>query len=346
MASKFARLVGLMGALAPAFAVPTNNSHQVSLPLPARTIVQMNQTVDFVENIAVSGSGDLVVTLFHPTASVYAVEKPLSDSPIMSLLHTFQDANGTTGIVEINPGIFVVATAFYQGLATPVANTTSFWELQWGGKGLPATVRRIDHAPKASLVNGITSIPGLKSAVLAVDGALGLIYRVNVITGVNQVVLDATELKPVPGSQLGLGANGIKIRDGYVYWSNTDAVSIYRTLIDSKGYPIRGAKVEKVVTIEGASGVDDFNFDRQGNIWAATNLDNTVVTIKPDGRREVVVGSPTELTVAGDTAVAFGRTAADKDIVYVTTCGAVASPVNGTITEPGKIVAIDAKGYY
>jgi hypothetical protein len=41
----------------------------------------------------------------------------------------------------------------------------------------------------------------------------------------------------------------------------------------------------------------------------------------------------------------FGREEKDKDISYVTTSGALAAPVNGTITESENIVAVDTKGY-
>ncbi|KAI2633601.1 hypothetical protein GGS26DRAFT_553984 [Hypomontagnella submonticulosa] len=345
-AFKLTHLMGLIGALVPAFAIPTVYSRQTALPLPYKVIAQMNQTDDFVENIAVRSNGDLLVTLFYPTASVYTVKRPFSDSPTLSLVHTFEDANGLTGISETGPDTFVVAAALYQELAVPSPNTTSLWELKLGGGDQAIAARRIIHAPQASLLNGLVSIPSTKSAILVVDGLLGVLVRVDLTTGLYEVVLDVPELKPVAGKPLFLGANGLKIRDEHVYWSNTDLVSIYRIRVDEQGYPIEAAEVEKVVTLENSSGVDDFAFDGLGNIWVATNTNNTVVTVSTDGRQAVTVGSLTELTVAGDTAMHFGRTLADKHTLYVTTSGAAAAPVNGTIVEPGKIVAVDTGGYY
>ncbi|KAI0378840.1 hypothetical protein F5Y04DRAFT_261161 [Hypomontagnella monticulosa] len=319
---------------------------EAALPLPWKVIAQMNQTDDFVENIAVRSNGDLLVTLFYPSASVYTVKRPFSDYPTMSLIHTFEDANGLTGIVETGPDTFVVTAALYQELAVPSPNTTSLWQFKLGGEDQAVSTRRIVRLPQNLLLNGLVFVPGIRPAVLAADGLLGVITRVDLTTGQHEVILDVPELKPVTGSPLLLGANGLKIRDGFVYWSNTDLVSIYRIRIDEEGYPVNEAEVEKVVTLEGASGVDDFAFDGLGNIWAATNINNTVVTIRTDGRQDVVVGSQTELTVAGDTAVAFGKTPVDEFTLYVTTSGAAAAPVNGTIVEPGKIVAVDTRNYY
>ncbi|KAI4863778.1 hypothetical protein F4820DRAFT_425806 [Hypoxylon rubiginosum] len=341
---KLTSLVGLIGAFLPTYAAPVDSLRQTFLPLPSRIVTQAAENGTYIENIAVRSNGGLLVTLLQPSASVYAVEDPFSRSPSMSLVHTFEGANGLTGISETSPDTFVVAAARYPGLAAPYQNTSTLWELKLNNKGEEATVHKIVHIPEASLLNGIVTVPSYKAAVLVGDSVLGVVFRVDVTTGRYDVVLDIPELKPIVGGPIDLGVNGVKIRAGYLYWSNTDRASIYRFPIDMLGYPVQGAKVEQVAAIKNASGVDDFALDRQGNIWAATDFDNMLITIQKDGRETVVLGSPTELTVAGDTSVAFGRTPLDRHILYVTTSGAAAVPVNGTIIELGKIVAVDTRG--
>ncbi|KAI0846669.1 hypothetical protein F5Y00DRAFT_264284 [Daldinia vernicosa] len=356
MASKLIRLVGLMGAFVPVFGASTRGSRQISTPLSSRIVARMNQSDAFVENIAVRSNGDLVVTLLNPSASVYTVKSPYTDSPIVSLAHTFEGANGTIGITETSHDTFVVVAALIRDAAQPLPNTTSLWELKLDDGDQQATARRMVHIAEAGLINGIVSVPDNESIILAADSQLGAIFRADVANGEYEVILDAPELKLTPGASIPLGVNGLKasitpwiyrrIRDGYVYLSNSDLFSIYRFQIDEQGYPIQGAEIEKVATVEGVSFVDDFTFDRHGNIWLATNTNNTVVTIGKDGRQSVVVGSLTELTVAGDSSLAFGKTSIDQDVLYVTTSGGIPAPVNGTFTEPGKIVAVDARGYY
>ncbi|KAI1775804.1 hypothetical protein F4818DRAFT_388488 [Hypoxylon cercidicola] len=338
-------LAGLMGAFVPSQAAPVDSLPQTFFPLPSKVIAQTAANGTYIENIAVRSNGDLLVTLLQPSASVYAVESPFSHSPSMSLVHTFEDANGLTGISETSPDTFIVAAALYPGLAAPYQNTSTLWELKLSDKGQEATAHKIVHIPEASLLNGIVTVPSCRTTVLVGDNVLGIVFRVDVTTGRYDVVLEGIpELKPILGDSIDLGVNGINIRAGNLYWSNTDRDSIYRFPIDMSGYPVRGAEVERVAAIKNASGVDDFAFDGQGNLWAATDFDNMLITIQKDDREIVVLGSPTELTVAGDTSVAFGRTPLDRHTLYITTSGAAAVPVNGTISEPGKIVAVDTRG--
>lgn len=121
-------------------------------------------------------------------------------------------------------------------------------------------------------------------------------------------------MKATGGSRLasGLGIDGVKIRGGYLYWSNTSTVTLYMIAIDAEGHPVSGTAVETVGTVASATSMDDFAFDAEDNIWVTTNFDNMLGAV-PAGSTtgEVVLGSPTEFTVAGDGATVFGETSAD-----------------------------------
>ncbi|KAF3065968.1 putative six-bladed beta-propeller-like protein [Daldinia childiae] len=210
MASKLIRLIGLIGAFAPALGVSIKGLRQISPPLSSRIIARMNQSDAFVENIAVRSNGDLVVTLLNPSASVYTVKEPYTDYPIMSLVHTFDGANGTIGISETSPDTFVVVAALIQDAARPLPNTTSLWELKLGDGDQQATARRMVHIPEAGLINGIISVPDSDSIILAADSQLGVIFRVDVATSEYEVILDTPELKFTPGASIQLGVNGLK----------------------------------------------------------------------------------------------------------------------------------------
>jgi sugar lactone lactonase YvrE len=190
--------------------------------------------------------------------------------------------------------------------------------------------------------------------VLATDSAQGLLYRIDTRTGAYTIALNVSETQFLPtaasspgGLTSAFAANGIKVQKGYVYWSNSNRLAIYRLALDARGYLAAGAPVELVATIPTATFVDDFTFDARGGIWAATNFDNDIYTI--DEHRtpqvEVAVGGVGELTVPGDSSVAFGRTAADHHILYASTFGGAAVPINGSIVVPGGIVAIDTRGH-
>ncbi|KAK9364351.1 hypothetical protein V1509DRAFT_643775 [Lipomyces kononenkoae] len=150
----------------------------------------------------------------------------------------------------------------------------------------------------------------------------------------------------VPGASFPIGINGMHIHDGYLYFSNSFAATIYKLKIDNNGYPSPGASVEKVAKVDSPF-VDDLTTGplKKNTIWAATNVGDSVVAVKLNGTSVVVDGSPQQLTVAGATSSAFGRTSNDTYILYVTTTGGLADPVNGTLTEGGEVIAIDTRHF-
>jgi sugar lactone lactonase YvrE len=98
-----------------------------------------------------------------------------------------------------------------------------------------------------------------------------------------------------------------------VYFSNTGAGTIVRVPI----LPDGSAGTPTVYASDFA--VDDFAFGSDGSIFAATQTDNTVVRLRPDGSRTVIATSADGLL--GDSALAFGRTPADSRDIYVVNNG-------------------------
>ncbi|KAI0125300.1 hypothetical protein BJ170DRAFT_499486 [Xylariales sp. AK1849] len=310
-----------------------------SLPLPAETIFQFNTSGTWIENIAVRSNGALLVTLLYPAPQLYLIPDPWSDSPAAELVYTFPDATGLLGITEIEPETFVLASGVFSDAG---GGNYSVWEVAFRGSTTPA-IRKITDIPSALLLNGVAAVPGCGSAVLISDCAQGLVYRVDTRTGDHTTAVQVPEMAPIPGAASQIGINGIKIRGGYLYFDNSYKATMYRIKLTRDGFAAAGARAELVATLDGAPFVDDFAIAPDGAIWAATNIGDTLWRINGDGNG-VVAGLDTELTVAGDTAAAFGRTSRDGDMLYVVTCGALGNPVNGTITEPAKVVAIDTAG--
>lgn len=100
-------------------ATPTPaHARTASLPLPARTIFQLDDTLgdSWFENLAVRQNGDLLLTLLQPSAALYSIRAPLSESPEASII-SFDNANGLLGIAETSPDVFVVASGTFSALA-------------------------------------------------------------------------------------------------------------------------------------------------------------------------------------------------------------------------------------
>ncbi|KAI0128934.1 hypothetical protein BJ170DRAFT_623490 [Xylariales sp. AK1849] len=335
-------LLTLIGSIYLASAGPLL-SRADNLPLPSKTIFQASETDIWLENVVTRQNGDLLITALWPNSSLFTLREPYSPSPKLDLIHTFDGANGLLGIVETQPDIFVVAAGQFSALSTWVPGTAAVWEISLNS--LVPAVRKITDIPESLFLNGIEAVPSCThDAVLVADSRLGAVWRVNTKTGEYSKAIEVPEMAPIANASEPFGVNGLKIRDHFLYWSNSDYHTIYRIRINAKGLPAGGAEVETVAVLD-SDFIDDFVFDTNGTLWAMTNLDNKVIALRPDGSSDTVVGDVTQLTVAGDTAAAFGRTESDGHVLYVVTSGGVAAPVNGTVTEPGKVVAIDTRGF-
>ncbi|KAI1813879.1 hypothetical protein GGS20DRAFT_577283 [Poronia punctata] len=310
---------------------------QHTLPLPTRNVFQFRTNGTWIENIAVRPNGDLLLTMLSPTASLYTLKEPRSTSPGLSLVHTFDNATSLLGITEIHHETFALLSVKAKNDSTAVPGSVTLWVVSPTADGTWDT-EKVAILPDVVVPNGITSIPG-SSAVLVVDSIGGTITRCDLRAGACAVVLSGPEVAPISGdSSRPVGINGIHYHDGYIYWTHSGLVSVFRRRIDRQGYPIANANSELIGTLD-AQFVDDFAVDAAGQFWVATNVYGSLFALDRDGTSKVVAGSPTELTLGGCTSAAFGRTLLDRKTLYVATNG-----VNG-IKEPAKVVAVDAAEY-
>ncbi|KAI1158233.1 hypothetical protein F5B18DRAFT_641882 [Nemania serpens] len=323
---------------------PYSTACAAALPLPVRTIFQLDKTVPFswFENVAIRGNGDLLVTMLSPNASVYSLHQPASGPAKVSIIN-IGDANGLLGIAETSPDVFAISGGTFSSLAAPVAGTLGIWELNL--RGPKPTTRLITKIPEAVFLNGVVSVPGSPSpAILVADNGVSRVWRVDLKTGKYETAAEVPEMRALPNATTAIGVNGLKIHNGHLYFSNSNLASIFRMPLDKSGLAAQGAQATLVAKFD-ADNIDDFLIDEKGKYWAATNFDNTVAVASQGATGVVVAGTTTELTVAGDTALALGRTIRDRNIVYAVTGGALNRPVNGTVTEPAKVVAIDRTGF-
>jgi hypothetical protein len=327
----------------------------VKLPLPARTVAQFDTVPTWLENIAVRGNGDLLVTQLAPAPGLYTIRNPASKNATLEPIFGWHEPNITDilGITETFPDTFNIIAGNATSDALGYAGTWSVWEARFHSlnSSVPA-VRKITDIPEAKFLNGIVPMPGRPEIVFIADSQFGLLFRLDTRTGKHEIIAKGPEFDPYPALQnktVGFGINGVKIRDGYLYFSNSNLVKIFRTPITRDGHIAQKgkAKVELYADLNAAAVfVDDFIFSDDGILWAASNYGNSIVAVSPGASNiQVVAGAVTQLALAGSTAAAFGRTKHDKNILYVCTAGGLAEPVNGTIVEPGKVEAIDTAGY-
>ena len=318
--------------------------------LQAKTLGQLPLGT-WLESVVVRGNGDLLGTQMWPSATIYTIQNPSGCSPHLEELVSIPAIGGLLGISKVperpgKPETYIVVGSNATALSKPIEGTFSAWTIEFNNKRNQAKVKvkKIsDMSKNSKFLNGVVQIPGEKDAFLVSDSFNGLVGRLDMSSGhFDTSAFVFPEMAARSASSFGV--NGIKIRQQHLYFTNSDLVSIYRIAITAEGFPARGAKPDLVADLsKNVRFLDDFDFDTHGNIYAASNFDNSVVFLDvKTGEWKTVVGSIGELTVAGSTALAFGH-GKTKDTFYVVTSGALAMPVNGTVTEGAKIVSVNTR---
>ncbi|CAG5179566.1 uncharacterized protein ALTATR162_LOCUS9350 [Alternaria atra] len=293
----------------------------------------------WVENIAVRSNGNLLVTLVD-RPELYHVDPFHNTATLVTNLEGEAHALSLLGITEMAPDIFVfVAGNFSISRSAPDPASYSVWQIDFNRGGECEKISEIERLPEASFLNGMTALDRREGTVLISDSVRGVVWRLNIWTGKYEVVLEDMTMKPVQNVPLILGINGIRIFQGYAYYVNAIKGLFCRTRIDLSTGKASGPYEILATDVFG----DDFIMSKEGVAFITENGENSLVRVDAGGTRSLVAGGVNSTLIAGATSAAFGRTWIDQDILYVTTAGGQAAPVNGTYTEAGKIVAIYVK---
>lgn len=305
---------------------------------------------NYIENLAVRSNGQILVNpLTLPQLWLVDPHRPGEGF----IVHNFSEVLGLSGIVEYQPDVFAILTGnFSLETGDPGAGTWVIWSIDLGGVNVtsnasmieqPVKASKIVAIPEATFLNGLSVLRGQEKQYLVVgDVKTGEIYSVDVNTAEYTVVINNTYTSPAPVYDFGYSAtDGIKIRgDGVLYFSNFGQGTLISVPLNTTdGLPV--GDFETVATILTPEDQwDDFTFDCDGNVWMSAGGANTVQRISPDGKVEIVAGSLNSTAIAEPTSTKFGRREDDAHVLYATTAGGVATPVDGSITIGGQVVAI------
>ncbi|EPS36349.1 hypothetical protein H072_10133 [Dactylellina haptotyla CBS 200.50] len=326
-------------------ASPLDQATPVRSLKPYHTVYQFPGTA-WIESIAVRWNGDLLVTLVD-RPELYLIDPQSRRPPI--LLYTFPHVTALLGIDEVGPDEFAVVAGNW---SIPTFSTTpgsySIWTATFKSPHSNAVrLRRAAPIPEANFLNGVATLDPAAGLILVGDAGAGLVYRVNVHTGAYTVVLqDDASMGTYPVGSTHSGINGVKVHDGYAYYTNTARGLFSRVRINTRTGTATGPY--QILTSPGA--MDDFAFapkkERPGHhsgedwvVYSTGHANNILLKITPDGQFSTVFGSPNSTVLEGDTACAFGRTKRDSDVLYVVTDGGLAHPLDGFV-QGGEVIAI------
>ncbi|RDA95626.1 hypothetical protein CP533_1118 [Ophiocordyceps camponoti-saundersi (nom. inval.)] len=338
------RLVFFIGLLSKAafgqYPAPTNrNVKPPAGKAPLKTVVQFPPEV-WIENIAARSNGHLLCNQLLPKAALIEVSNPLDPSPYARVVHEFPPSiSGLTGICEPSKDSFVVVGYRFAKVGDSAEGSAESYSVNFnnGAYNKGPLIRRIGKHPDMVFPNGLAALPGVDDVVLVADSTLGLVWRLYLESGKTEVAIKVPEMALHPGTRLKIGVNGIKVINGYLWWSNSYVGEFYRVKIDKLGnklgYPELMYRYENYF-------IDDFAFDERG-IWGTTNQNNTVMFASSGGEIYDVAGAQDSPDVAADTSCVFGRTAGvDDKILFVATGN---TPKKG---RGAKVVAVDTSTIY
>ena len=183
------------------------------------------------------------------------------------------------------------------------------------------------------LPDGVATLPYDPSVVLVADAAQGAIWRVNTATGDYTMAIDDPTFKPT--DEVPLGVNGIHILNSELYFTNLATNSVGKVTITTAG---SAAGTIQVLTTK-ALAADDFALSDNGIVYAAGA--NTVWQVSTNGPTAPFVGDPSSTVLQGITSARFGRTAVDKDVLYLSTQGGLLEDPPGSVVHGGQLLAVN-----
>ncbi|RFU34741.1 hypothetical protein B7463_g1629, partial [Scytalidium lignicola] len=328
-------------------ATPVQNADDSAiLDCAIRTVFEFpNDT--YVENLAVRSNGEILLSPLN-VPSLYMIDPSRGGQP--TIVYSFPEALGLAGISEYEPDVFAVITGNFS-FATGDTGVGSWtvWSVDLNGVKLGGNnqlldspkIYKISTIAEAHFLNGISLLSEDKGSLLVGDIAAGDIWRLDVKTGVSEVVIqnNLTAIYPAPPFPLA-GVDGLHVRDNILYFTNIGLSTFFKVPIYPDGTP-SGPFTTVAHTLAPIDEYDDFTFDRNGNAFLVTGAGNSVEIILAGGKRQkIFIGNVNSTAIAEPTSAAFGRHPSDNNVLYVTTAGGLATPVDGHIIIGGQLVAI------
>ena len=297
--------------------------HLPALPLTVNSIWEF-AFPSWCENLAIRANGQILVSRLD-TPELYQVDPTGKIAPILIATWNASYYMGALGISETTPDVFAINIAapvngsFVKTSGIPAIYKVDMNTFEANSLGVAkqnATVSLITELPIADFINGMTTLDD--EHILSADVYLGRVYKVNTLTGAYSVAVDDPKMKFPAHAPTNLGVNGLKIRDSYLYWTNTAVGSLNKILITAAGKPMGRSSV---VTAN-VPRADDFIFKSDGTAFIAQNQEDELSVLFPGTSTAfVVAGSNTSTILAGVTAGKFGRLPSDCNRLYLTTSG-------------------------
>ena len=298
--------------------------------LPARVVYEFAEDT-WIENLAVRQNGHILATE-DSKPRIYEID-PFSNRSA-TIIHEFNETASVLGIAEVLPDVFFVCTANYSSKKLQGYGEAYIFKIDMRhfSADVPdsAKVSKIASVPEAGALDGLVYLGEESRLLLIGDFLQGVVWSVNIDSGEVQVPINNTYTQST-----GFSVNGLRLYRDSLYFTNSQKETLVKVPINSYGEPVG----DFTVLASGGFTPDDFAINSQGDAYVAsfTIGKNGLVFIPHDGGNATYIAG-----MAGPTSCAFGRTAADRDTLYVGTSGGDYKYLTGQrVTVSGKILKIE-----
>ncbi|KAK5703745.1 hypothetical protein LTR97_002758 [Elasticomyces elasticus] len=297
----------------------------------------------WIENIAVRSNGDLLLTVLNvPHLDQVS---PYKANATPETIHSFPNALSVFGIAEIAPDVFAMAVGNFTLTGGVQPGSFSIWSVSFTMHDT-MEAHKIADLPQATFLNGLCSLPGTGSPkdFLVGDIKQGLIYYVDTSTGDYGVAINNSFTAAVSDPVFGTaGVNGMHVHDGDLFFTNTGQALFAKMHIHTSGTPA-GEPTIVARVLNSSMEFDDFAI-KDNDAYLVTGSGNSIERVGLEGtsKGRIVAGSLNSTQFAEPTSCAFGRTEADRHILYVVTAGGLATPVDGDVTVGAQVLAVDTR---
>lgn len=272
----------------------------------------------FIENIHVRENGRLLLSTLQ-SGELFTLD-PAAASPSPIFVANLTGSTALTGMATIAPGLFAVSGGVHSRFIF-ANNSMAVYVVRLPSDSDTGTVLERISVPGTQMLNGMAALPGKPYVLLSADSIGGRIFRINAYT--REVSVAFADPALGPGPAVPLGANGLKIFDNFLYWTNSGRGTFARVKIDDNGNKV--GNIQVVATLPGdpsmTNAYDDFDFDSQGNAYVALHS-YAVMKIAPDGTQTLFAGgTDSTSTFKEPTSAALSL---DGKSVYIATGGTTA----------------------
>lgn len=290
-------LLAILATSPTASALPPLFDAVPRVPAPSRVVASWPAGT-FLESVIALRDGDLLVNS-HLDGVIHRV------TPSSGAVALFARIPGTiAGLASADDGTFIVS-GWIDGTQPAIFHLSVTGE-----------VKTLISLPEGQFPNGVTRLVG--SRYLVADSYRGVIWEIDVATPSARVWWEDATLRRPNATNPVPGVNGLKINDGFLYFSNTQASTLHRLAITAEGQPTG----EPILVAEPVN-LDNFAFGPDGSIYGTTHVFNNVIRIEPATGNIAVV---CETDVLGSTDAAFGVTPEDSSTLYVVGNGGLTLP--------------------